>query len=503
KVAIIGLSCPNWAISFFGVQCCGCVAVPILPDFSSNEMMAILDHSETSWVVVSSAEYSKVSSFGGNVVRMDDMLYIPSTIRQLEEFSNFLTSPGIPTTDKKIDKKIIKTLTEREPEEEDLASIIYTSGTTGKSKGVMLTQRNLVWNADICTQPFIKISAGWRFFSILPLSHVYEFTTSLILGLLSGAHITYIGKAPTPTAIMAALKEIKPHVMMTVPSLMEKVYRRAVLPQIKENPKISKLYNNGLTRNLVCRIVGRKLVSTFGGHILFLGIGGAPLDKEVEEFLFRAKFPYAFGYGLTETSPFIAGCGPKQHKLFTMGKVLDGLDVRLAQDGEIQIKGPSVMKGYYKNEELTAESFTEDGYFKTGDLGKFEGKRLAICGRSKTVILGANGENIYPEVIEGVINNQEYVEESLVLPDKGGLLALVKLDMVAFAKGSKEGVQDYLKRLLANVNAQVGKNSHVREVVFQEEPLVRTPTLKIKRFLYIGKSADEKGIHVDEKPEEN
>lgn len=302
--------------------------------------------------------------------------------------------------------------------------------------------------------------------------------------------------------------------MLSVPLLIEKVYKAAVLPVLNGDGRVAKLAKNPFTRGIVLRTIGRKLRKTFGHRIKFFGIGGAPLDAEVEKFLYDAHFPYALGYGLTETSPLVAGCGSKHsaEKPGFIGPVVKDDEVILLDKneegvGEIAVKGPNVMKGYYNRPDLSAEVFTKDGFFRTGDLGYLDRKgRLAIRGRVKTMILGPGGENIYPEMIETLINNLDFVEESLVVPSDGGLLALIKLDISLMADRMKISVQEaqreaekYLATIRKNVNSQLSAFSKISSVKLQEKPFERTPTQKIKRFLYPEKKKKDKEDKEDEK----
>ena len=473
KVAILGESCPNWGLSYLGINRAGAIAVPILPNFSKHEVQSILEHSESSFVIVNSKNMDKVDGCNIRIIRMDDMLDVTSEV----DISRKVLSDA-----EKATLDIVR------PAEDDIASIIYTSGTTGMPKAVMLTNRNIVWNAYVCSTPFIKIHPGWNALSILPMSHVYEFTIGFVLLLMNGVQIVYLGKAPSTDTLMPAMKEIRPQVMLSVPLLIEKIYRRALLPKLKEGTKLGKLARNRLTAAIVYSIIGKKVKTIFGGRMRFFGVGGAAFDSEAESFFHRIHFPYALGYGLTETSPFIAGCGPKDQVPGTLGPELDGLDVRLdPETGEVQIKGPSVMKGYYKNKSLTDEVFTEDGYFRTGDIGEFKDGRLAIKGRCKTMILGPSGENIYPENIEFLINSEEDVVESLVVADQSGLTAIIRLDMKALKKKgivAVEAIQSRLDAILKAVNVKLSSFSRIRKAEIQEVPFERTPTAKIKRFLY-------------------
>lgn len=487
KAAILSESCPNWGISYFAINKAGAVAVPVLPNFSKTEVEKILEHSEAQYVFVNAANAAKVVDSKAKVIRIEDMAQIPvCEMKKLAtcKFADLIGTSLLGTDSLK--RKDQMMLEERAPKEDDIASIIYTSGTTGTPKGVMLTNKNLVWNAVTCSTPFIKIHRGWSALSILPLSHVYEFTIGLLLLLINGCTITYLGKAPSTNTLMPALKGVRPHIVLSVPLLIEKVYRRALAPKFKEGTTLAKFAGNRLTSRFVYNMVGRKVIKTFGGRLRFFGVGGSKLDPEVEAFLDKINFPYALGYGLTETSPFIAGCGPKDHVVGTLGAPIEGLDVRIApEDGEIQLKGPSIMKGYYKMPELTKETFTEDGYFRTGDLGAFEDGRLVIKGRSKSMILGSGGENIYPDNIESLINAQDFVVESLVVPEDRSLTAMVRLDIKALNKTFKDiDIQDFLEKIRSEVNQKLASFSRIHRIKLQETPFERTPTEKIKRYLY-------------------
>ncbi|AEC02108.1 AMP-binding protein [Parasphaerochaeta coccoides] len=504
RIAILSESNTGWMRMYLGITGIRAVAVPILPDFPAKDVEKILVHCEAKGIAVNARNVEKClpwlhADASRFMIRLEDMFFIPPlVIPSIRKKDDFLAAPGRDIIRTKRDKAIEARIDEHIPLENDIASLIYTSGTTGTPKGVLLTHRNLIWNADVSTDIFIKLKAGMRILSILPLSHVYEFTPGQLLPLMCGMEIHYLGKTPAASILMPALKEIRPHVMFSVPLLIEKVYRSAVVPVLGKEGPIKKFIHNPLTRRLVYRLIGSKLMTTFGGHLKFFGIGGAPLDPVVEEFLHKAGFPYAIGYGLTETSPLIAGCGPAQHVLNHIGRIVPHLDVRLDDKnpetgvGEIHVKGPGVMVGYYKNPELNAEAFTEDGYFRTGDLGVLNAKgKLGIRGRLKTMILGSGGENIYPESIESLINGQNFVQESLVLPEGKGLIALIKLDMESYAKqmqmsleDTQESIYKYLERLRDTVNKELGAYSRISSVALQDEPFERTPTQKIKRYLY-------------------
>jgi len=506
KIALLGENHPNWVIAYLAIVSAGAVAVPILPDFSSFEIGHILSHSKSKALFVSSRLFEKTLPFSSEaehlLVRIDDLFHIPAPVSlTLNTNVDFTEAPG---KDMAKTKANLKNLEKRFTEEDELVSIIYTSGTTGSSKAVMLSNKNLCSNASASTRQFFKVRSGMRFLSILPLSHSYEFTIGFLLPLTCGCEIHYLGKAPAASLLLPALKKIKPHVMLSVPLLIEKIYRSSVLPQINNNPKISRLYHKKFFRKFINSVIGKKLVGTFGGRLKFFGVGGAALEREVEQFLKESKFPYAIGYGLTETSPLLAGSGPKQTKVGSVGPPLKGVQLRIAGDGvgEIEALGPNVMLGYYQNDELNSQSFTPDGWFKTGDLGEIIKGRLYLRGRSKTMILGPGGENIYPEIIESLINNRTFVQESLVFSDEEGLAALIKLDLELMAESlkisateAKERALFYLSSLREEINKELSSFSRIRRVELQDEPFQRTPTLKIKRYLYNLK----KGISGDKK----
>lgn len=486
KVAILSANMPNWGVAFFAIASVGAVTVPILPDFSEKEITNILEHAEVQMVFVSEALTSKISRTNLPNVR----------VVQIESFNEILADGTL------VDFAGADTssFAYESVEEEDLVSIIYTSGTTGKSKGVMLTHRNLVWTAQQ-SLTFQYIDETDRFLSVLPLSHTFENTLALIFPIKYGASVYYLRKPPTASVLMPALKTVKPTVMLVVPLIIEKVYKGKILPQINSNPITRSLYKVRPFRKILSRAAGKKLYETFGGQLKFFGIGGAKLDNEVERFLMDAKFPLAIGYGLTETSPLLAGAVGKNVRYLSTGVPLNGVELRIGNadpqtgEGEVQARGYNVMKGYYKEPKMTADVFTEDGWFKTGDLGKFDKGSLFIKGRIKNMILGASGENIYPEEIESVINRMEYVMESLVVQQKGRLVAMVHLNMeeieTRFKQAKEEAVQkfntkvdDILEEIQKKVNEEVNKFSRIQMVVLQPVPFEKTPTMKIKRFLY-------------------
>ncbi|MEI7421319.1 MAG: AMP-binding protein [Prolixibacteraceae bacterium] len=484
RIAILSTNMPNWGIAYFAITSTGAVVVPILPDFSIVEINNIIEHSEPKVIFVSENLLSKVER------QTADPSKVIIGIEKFDKISG-LDATGVNT---------IENIAFDIVDEDDLASIIYTSGTTGKSKGVMLTHINIVWDAQQggLIHP---ISSEDRFLSLLPLSHAYENTIGFIFAVMYGASVHYLRKLPTPAVLLPALQAVKPTIMLTVPLIIEKIYKKQIQPVFCKNSFIRLLYSIQPIRLLLHRMAGKKLMKTFGGELHFFGIGGAKLDPTVEKFLKEAGFPYSIGFGLTETAPLAAGAGPAATRLNTIGPAMPGCEVKINQpdskngQGEIWIKGPNVMRGYYKEPALTKEVLTEDGWFKTGDLGSFDKKGyLAFKGRLKNMIVSASGENIYPEEIESVINNFKNVVESLVIQRKGKLVALVRLNMEELeaqyqvlldqAELYNEKMDELIQELQQYVNSHVNKFSQVQMILLQEEPFERTPTQKIKRFLY-------------------
>jgi len=490
KVAILSSNMPNWAITYFSITFMGAVAVPILPDFSPVEIANVIEHSEAKAIFVSSGLLSKIetlkSSFLETGILIDDFTVLFSGK------NNIKYTPGA-VPEKNYDVK-----------EDDLASIIYTSGTTGRSKGVMLTHRNISFNA-LKGRVVQYLDENDRFLSVLPLSHSYENTLGLVLPMLCGSCVYYLRKPPTPSVLLPALGLIRPTAMLTVPLIIEKVYYNKILPEFTKKWAIRQVYKIPPVRKILNRIAGKKLMKTFGGELKFFGIGGAKLNRNVERFLLEARFPYAIGYGLTETSPLLAGSNPKKTVFDSTGPAIEGVQLKINNpdqrtgEGEIWAKGDNVMKGYYKEPELTAEVLSSDGWFKTGDLGVFDNNNnLFIRGRLKNMIVGASGENIYPEEIESIINNFRGVVESLVIQQKGKLIALVHLNMEEIEKkyiNLKQDISDkadkyeekkneLLLELKEYVNSHVNRFSRINTIILQPVPFEKTATLKIKRFLY-------------------
>ncbi len=482
KVALLSSNMPNWGVCYFAVTSAGMVAVPILPDFSGEELDMIIAHSEAKALLVSDRLFTKLSK------QTIERLNVVVRTKNLGVIAQRVRGEG----------------TMAVPKPDDLAVIIYTSGTTSKPKGVMLT------HAALCAQ--VGISSGIFpvlpddvFLSVLPLSHTYECSIGMIYPFSMGARVVYLDRPPTASALMPALRAVRPSVMLIVPLIIEKIYRHQVLAKFNSNGFWRTLYKVGFLRRYLHRVAGKKLLKLFGGRLRFLGIGGAKLDGGAEKFLLEAKVPYAIGYGLTETAPLLAGAAPSQVRLGSTGPQAPGVQLRLehinpdTRQGEVVALTPSVMLGYFKNPEATKEVFTDDGWFRTGDLGEFDKDGwLYIKGRLKNMIVGPGGENIYPEDIETVLNSHVYIADSIVTEQEGRLVALVHFNRDEIEamvdnwreewetkKEAWEAKTEQLKKEIMDfVNAKVNRFSRISEVVEEKDDFAKTPTHKIKRFLY-------------------
>ena len=483
KIAILSENNPNWAVAFFSITAYGRIAVPMLPELSPNEVENILSHSGAKAIFVSRKQMPKIS---------------PEAIERLHLIIDINTFELIKAEDDRYTCDGRGKL----PEPMDIAAIIYTSGTTGNAKGVMLSHRNFcanileAWHAH-------KISHKDVFLSILPLAHTYEMSIGMLYPFSVGATVYYIQKPPTPTILADALKKIRPTTMLSVPLIIEKVIRGKIFPTIAASKYLRYLKKH--FPRVLYFLVGSKVKQQFGGRLRFFGVGGSKLDREVEDFLRHIHFPYAIGYGLTETAPLICDAGPKRTHLGSTGTASFDVQVRLADvnpetgQGELQVKGPNVMLGYYKDYARTRAVMTDDGWMRTGDIASVDKKgRYYIHGRSGNVIIGASGENIYPEEIESVINNIGDVSESIVISRQGQLVALVQFND-GVIDWNLEGQEKFLENLerrkkdvLEFVNSKVSQFLKIKDVEVMKEPFSKTATHKIRRFLYQDKKNENK-----------
>jgi len=496
RVAILAENSDKWGLAYFAIVRTGAIAVPILPDMPENDVRHILSEMRVKAMFISSRQLEKIEeikqSVAGKVITLDDYQ------------GRVEIMPSVPFSDYLREAKELHAedapLVFPETGEDDLAAILYTSGTSGYSKAVMLTHKNLTANA-YAASTLMKVSPGWKFLSILPMAHTYEFTAGFIVPLINGCSIAYAGKAPTPAMLEKICEYEKPQVIFAVPLVMEKIYKKRVLPGIEKSQVLSFFCRYRLSRSLVYRRIGARLLEFFGGKLILMGIGGAALNPEVEQFLVDARFPYLVGYGLTEGAPLLAGgpFGDRTIAVGSTGKPIPGVEIRIVDPdpetgiGEIQATGPNIMLGYHGNPEATAQTLSPGGWLSTGDLGCFdEAGNLHVKGRLKNVIVLSNGENVYVEPIEHKINSFPWVAESLVLENAGKLEAWVYPDYEQIDEGTVgQSVGDrcrYIAGLIEElrkvINEQLAPSSRLSRILERREPFIKTATHKIKRYLY-------------------
>lgn len=514
KIAICSENMPHWGIVYLAITAMGAIAVPILPDFHSNEIHHIIKHSEAKAIFVSTKLSAKLheddfSSSLSYVLSLEAFDLIEDKTPKQSEFY----SKGVQTIAQMKakalqfaqQKKLLK-MSEIDNEltinPNDIAVIIYTSGTTGQSKGVMLSHYNLT-SQLYQANTLADINERDRFLSILPLAHTFECSVGFLVPFATGASVHYISRVPSPKIILAAMEQVKPTCMLSVPLVIEKIYKSKVLTQFHKNKVVKYLYENvSFVRKKLNKIAGKKLMQSFGGEMKFFGIGGAKLSKFVEQFLLEANFPYAIGYGLTETAPIISGAVPGNTRLGTAGIFAPGMEYRFIKqnendkEGELHVRGPNVMVGYYKDIERTEEVLDAEGWFNTGDLGHVDSMEiLTISGRSKNVIIGASGENIYPESVEAVINQHPLVLDSMVYELDKNVVAKIHIDYDLFDEQHNlktssdfelhQDIISLLESIKVESNSQLSSFSKLKKVIEQTEPFIKTPTKKIKRYLHI------------------
>lgn len=482
KVAILSQNMPNWTVAMFSCVPFGRVTVPILPDSSESEVTNILLHSECKAIFISKRMLPKLSEKAKAKLTL---------VIDIETFEFIQKDDSAFTCEGRVTR----------PQPDDLASIIYTSGTSGKAKGVMLSHSNFCHNI-IAASHAQRASKFDRWLSILPMSHTYEMAFCVLYPLFVGGCVYYIQKPPTPAILMGAMRKVHPTIMCSVPLIIEKIYKTSVVPTIEKSRVLSWLQKH--MPFLLYWLVGARLKNSFGGMLKFFGIGGSKLDPTVEEFLGKIHFPYAIGYGLTETAPLITNACVGKTKVGSIGVPAHNVEVKLQNvdprtgEGEIVAKGDNVMLGYYRDPERTREVLTDDGWLRTYDLASVDSKgRYYIKGRLGNMIVGPSGENIYPEEIESVINNVRGVNESLVIERDGKLVALVKFDEDVLNWDQEEedkffeNLQARKKAVMDYVNKRVSKQSKISDVEPMKEDFEKTATHKIRRFLYKGKGKDE------------
>ena len=494
RIAVMGKNNSNWVTTYLATVTYGAVIVPILQDFKANDAIHIINHSESKLLFITDQIWENI-----------DVEQVPDLQAVISLNTMDLITAGLPKT-QAVDKMTIEELfAEKYPDgftkddvkyaersNAELASINYTSGTTGFSKGVMTPMNALAGNVLFGFKTGL-VFPGCRHVAFLPLAHAYGCAFDFLACLAAGGHTYLIGRTPSAKILLKAFSEVKPTVILSVPLILEKIYKKMIQPQISKTP-VSWVLKVPLLDQVVLGKIREKLIDAFGGEFSQIIIGGAPLNAEVEAFLRRIKFPLTIGYGMTETAPLISFTPWTEFRSQSCGQVLEGLmEARIADAnaegvGEIQVRGEHVMTGYYKNEDATAQSFTEDGWLRTGDLGTMdEDGFIYIKGRCKTMLLGPSGQNIYPEEIEAKINNMPYVLESLVLQKEDTrLVALVCPDFEAvdadkLTQEQLEAIMDENRKL---VNAELAAYEQINTIKLYAHEFEKTPKKSIKRFLY-------------------
>ena len=498
RIAILGENSHHWGIAYLATVRLGASTVPIFPELPEADVHHILTEMRCEIIFLTHRQIEKIYDLKHqlkHVVTLDD--YRDDTgLIPLETFTDFLGQGleryGEAARDERLEFPAVKG--------EDLAAILFTSGTSGFSKAVMLTHANLCANT-YSANALIAIEPQWVFLSVLPVAHTYEFTVGFLLPLLGGARVAYAGKTPTPAILQKICGQERPQVMLVVPLIIEKIYKKRVVPAVEKSGLLTFLCRFGVSRRMVHRKIGGKLLDFFGGRLEVMGIGGAALNPEVERFLRDADFPFLVGYGLTEGSPLLAG-GPHGDTTIrpgSAGKPVPRVEIRIDDPhpqtgiGEIIARGPNIMQGYLNDPEATRDTFTEDGWLRTGDLGLLDSEgNLHIKGRSKSMIVLSNGENVFPEAIEHKVNTYPFVMESMVIENRGLLEAWVYPDY-EFIDGKTSGqnrtqrhqyIAELFEEMRVEVNRQLSTSSRLARVLERREPFTKTATHKIKRYLY-------------------
>ena len=494
KIALVGRNTPRWCIAFIATVSYGAIIVPILQDFNANDVQHIVNHSDS------------VLLFAGDLIwenlEVDKLSQLRATISLvdytcLDQRDGECITQCLGDMDKLFKKAYPKGFTRDDVRFAELTNdkvilINYTSGTTGFSKGVMLTGNNL--GGNVCFGISSKLHfSGSKCLSFLPLAHAYGCAFDLLVPLAVGTHITLLGKIPSPKILLKALEEVKPNLIICVPLILEKIYRKQILPMLNKRP-LKWALNVPLLDSRIYGQVRKKLVDAFGGRFEQVIVGGAPLNAEVEAFLHRIKFPFTVGYGMTECGPLISYTHHSEFIPRSSGRILEGyMQVKIDSSdpelipGEICVRGENVMAGYYKNQEATEKVIDKDGWLHTGDMGTVNNDdTIFIKGRYKTMILGASGQNIYPEEIESKLNNMPFIMESLVIEKDGRLVALVYPDY--------EAVDDYgianedlpvaMEEIRKNLNKEVAPYEQIAKIHLYPTEFEKTPKRSIKRYLY-------------------
>ena len=488
KIALCGRNCANWAVAYLAIVSYGAVVVSILQDFKAEDIQKLIRHSDSKMLFVGPYIWKELQGESFSEL---------TAVLSLKDFTVLRNGEGIeiPTEERlqtafeaKYPNGIIPENICFSADQDALSVINYTSGSTGSPKGVMLKGRSLSNNVEVGMH-VLPVDPGQRLVSMLPLAHMFGQVCEFLYPLCCGTHIYFLTKSPTPSILLRALQDVKPYLVVTVPLVIEKIYKKNINPLISKKA-ISLFWNTAVIGNIIRKKVKKGLTNAFGGQLRYFICGGAAINPTVEKCLMDIHFPLSVGYGMTECAPLISGTPPKYFVAKSGGSPVLNMEVRIDNPneegvGEILVKGENVMVGYYKNEEATRAAFTEDGWMRTGDLGYLDKKNnVFIKGRNKTMILGASGQNIYPEEIEDKLNNLEGVGESIVVEREGKLIGLVFPDEQTTNKFSLEEIENMMRENLAKLNKLIPGYSRVSDIEIKDEPFEKTPKKSIKRFLY-------------------
>ena len=493
KIAVCGRNSSHWGVTFMATLTYGAVIVPILHEFKADNVHNIVNHSEARLLFVGDAVWENLNENDmpnlEGIILMNDYTLLVSRSEKLDyarEHLNELFGKKFPRNFRK------EHVNYRKDTPEELAVINYTSGTTSYSKGVMLPYR-VLWSNTQFAHEVLELKAGDSLVSMLPMAHMYGLAFEFLYEFSIGAHIYFLTRMPSPKIIFQAFADIKPNLVVAVPLIIEKIIKKSILPKL-ETPTMKILMKVPIVNDKIRASIRQKMIDAFGGNFYEIIIGGAAFNQEIEQFLKSIDFPYTVGYGMTECGPIIAYEDWHRYKLGSCGKAAPRMEIKINSNdpenivGEIWTKGENVMQGYYKNPEATAEVMTNDGWLRTGDLGVMDKEgNLTIKGRSKNMLLGPSGQNIYPEEIEDKLNNMSYVAESIIVQQADSkLVALIYPEFdVAFAAGLKEAdIEKVMEENRLALNAELPAYSQISRVKIYHEEFEKTPKKSIKRFLY-------------------
>ena len=492
KIAICGRNSAHWAVTFLATLTYGAVAVPILHEFNAEQIHNIVNHSGSRLLFVGDFIAKEISPESmpqlEGIINLPDFSLMLSRSEKLtyaREHLNMMFGSKYPKAFRK------EHINYHEDQPEELALINYTSGTTGFSKGVMLPHRSILGNVEFCINRLGKhIKSGDCMLDILPMAHMYGMAVEFLFGFCYGMHLFFLNRLPSPAIIAKAFAEIRPALVVSVPLVIEKIIRKKVFPIIQSN-RMRLLLAMPVISTKVKERICKQVYEAFGGRAYEVIVGGAALSKEVEQFLMSIGFPVTVGYGATECAPLISYCDHKEHAAGSCGKAVDGMEVCIDSreprtiPGEILARGRNVMLGYYKNEEATHQALDKDGWYHTGDLGTIDGLgNIFIRGRIKNMLLGASGQNIYPEEIEDKLNSMPMVSESVVIQQGDKLVALVYPDHDEQMNFTREELEDIMEQNRKDLNEQQPAYSRISAIRLHDEEFQKTPKKSIKRYLY-------------------